>query len=61
MIYLPWVAFLIGVAWMIWRGTKAKKEYLRHKIEEQEKTAAARVGEDAFVKALKARESGQGL
>ncbi|HXN54002.1 MAG TPA: hypothetical protein VN943_18875 [Candidatus Acidoferrum sp.] len=61
MIYLPWIAFLIGVAWMIWRGNKAKKEYLRHKTEEQEKTTAARVGEDTFVEALKARESGQRL
>jgi len=31
MIFLPWIAFLLGVAYMIWQGTKAKKEYLRQK------------------------------
>jgi hypothetical protein len=31
MIFLPWIAFFLGVAYMIWQGTKAKKEYLRQK------------------------------
>jgi len=31
MIFLPWIAFLLGVSYMIWQGTKAKKEYLRQK------------------------------
>jgi len=34
MIYLPWIVFLLGVAYMIWQGDKAKKEYLRRKKEE---------------------------
>ncbi len=37
MIYLPWIAFLLGVAWMIWQGNKAKREYLRRKAEEKER------------------------
>ena len=34
MIYLPWIVFLLGVAYMIWQGDKAKKEYLRRKNQE---------------------------
>jgi hypothetical protein len=34
MIALPWIAFLLGVAYMIWQGTKAKREYLRRKAEQ---------------------------
>jgi hypothetical protein len=34
MIFLPWVAFLGGILWMIWQGNKAKKEYLRRKAEQ---------------------------
>ncbi len=37
MIYLPWVAFIVGIAWMIWQGNKAKKEYFRHKSEGKER------------------------
>jgi hypothetical protein len=38
MIFLPWVAFFVGIFWMIWQGTKSKKEYLRQrKLEEDEK------------------------
>jgi hypothetical protein len=36
MIYLPWIAFLLGVGWMIWQATKAKKEYLHRKALEKE-------------------------
>jgi cytochrome c-type biogenesis protein CcmH/NrfF len=45
MTYLPWVApwvvFLLGMAWMIWQGTKAKQEYLRHRQAEKQETARA--------------------
>jgi hypothetical protein len=34
MIYLPWIAFLLGIVWMTRQGYKAKKQYLRHKAEE---------------------------
>lgn len=36
MIYLPWVAFLAAILWMIWQGSKAKKEYLRQVRDRQE-------------------------
>jgi len=35
MIYLPWIVFLLGIAWMIHQGDKAKKEYLRRKGEQE--------------------------
>ncbi len=41
MIYLPWIAFLLGIAWMIWQGNKAKREYLRRKAEERARGEAA--------------------
>ncbi len=41
MIYLPWVVFLLGSAWMIWQGVASKKEYLRRKAKEQESAKAA--------------------
>ena len=41
MIYLPWIAFLLGMAWMIHQAYKAKKQYLRRKAEEQDKARAA--------------------
>jgi hypothetical protein len=34
MIFLPWIAFLLAVWWMIRQGDKAKKEYLRRKAEQ---------------------------
>ena len=41
MIYLPWVVFLLGSAWMIWQGFASKKQYLRRKAKEQEATKVA--------------------
>ena len=35
MIYLPWIVFLLGIAWMIHQGDKAKREYLRRKSEQE--------------------------
>jgi hypothetical protein len=35
MIYLPWIVFLLGILWMIRQGDKAKKEYLRRKVEQE--------------------------
>ncbi len=43
MIFLPWIAFLLGVAYMIWQGTKAKKEYLRQKSVSKGATPASSV------------------
>jgi hypothetical protein len=40
MIYLPWIVFLLGMAYMIWQGTKAKKEYLRRKMDQEKLTRA---------------------
>lgn len=37
MIFLPWVVFLLGVAWMIYDGFKAKKEYLVEQAKRQQK------------------------
>jgi len=34
-IYLPWVAFLIVILWMIRQGEKGKREYLRKRAEEE--------------------------
>jgi hypothetical protein len=34
MIYLPWIAFLIIVLWMIRQGDKAKQDYLSRKVEQ---------------------------
>jgi len=28
MIYLPWLAFLLVLGWVAWRGTKSREEYL---------------------------------
>jgi len=58
MIYLPWIAFLLGIAWMIWQGDKAKREYLRRKVEEKER-ARREAREDEFVKGLSAPGQGQ--
>jgi hypothetical protein len=41
MIYLPLVGFILGIAWLIWRGFKEKGDYLRRKAE-QEKTEQAK-------------------
>jgi hypothetical protein len=38
MIFLPWIAFLLGIGYMIWQGTKAKKEYLRRKMDQEKLT-----------------------
>jgi hypothetical protein len=38
MIFLPWIAFLLGISYMIWQGTKAKKEYLRRKMDQEKLT-----------------------
>jgi hypothetical protein len=35
MIYLPWIAFLIAVLWMIRQGDKAKEEYLQRKANQK--------------------------
>jgi len=37
MIFLPWVVFLLGMAWMIYDGFKAKREYLREQAEKKHK------------------------
>lgn len=58
MIYLPWIAFLLGIAWMIWQGNKAKREYLRRKVEEKER-ATREAREDELVKGLSAPGQGQ--
>ena len=34
MIFLPWITFLLGIAYMIWQGDKAKREYLRRKAQQ---------------------------
>jgi hypothetical protein len=68
MIYLPWIAFLLGIAWMTRQGYKAKREYLRRKAEEHERTrlvgelekARAMAREDALVEALRTHDRGQG-
>jgi len=40
MIFIPWAIFICGCAWMVWKGTKAKQEYRRHKEEEKERAKA---------------------
>ncbi len=59
MIYLPWIAFLLAIAWMIRQGDKAKKEYLRRREAEEQKRARAMTLEDENVEALKP-QAGQG-
>ena len=53
MIYLPWIAFGLAIWYMIYQGSKARKEYLRRKGGEQRtnasshaRTAAASAGID---------------
>lgn len=58
MIYLPWLAFLGGIAWMIWQANKAKKEYLRRKADEDSKTRRA-PPEDDLVRQLGTQGQGQ--
>lgn len=41
MIYLPWVVFLLGSAFIIWQGFASKKEYLRRKAKEMESAKSA--------------------
>jgi hypothetical protein len=42
MIYLPWIVFLLGIAYMIWQGDKAKREYLRRKNNEASQHSGTR-------------------
>jgi len=37
MTFIPLIAFVVAVAWMIRRGYQAKAEYQREKIEEQQR------------------------
>jgi heme exporter protein D len=37
MIYVPWIAFLLGMAYMIRQGFADKREYLRRKDETRER------------------------
>jgi hypothetical protein len=42
MIYLPWIAFLLAVLWMIRQGDKAKEEYLQRKTKQKMAEVEAR-------------------
>jgi hypothetical protein len=58
MIFIPWIVFIIGMAWIFWQGSKAKTEYKRRKSEEDEqKKQAAR--EDKLVESLKVPSTAQ--
>ncbi len=59
MIYLPWIAFLLAILWMIRQGDRAKKEYLRRRAEEQQERARQEAREDELVEGLRARGQGQ--
>jgi hypothetical protein len=59
MIYLPWIAFLAGILWMIWQGDKAKGEYLRRRKAEEEEKARIMVQEKEIGPALKEYERRQ--
>jgi hypothetical protein len=37
MIYLPWIVFFATVVLLIWLGFKAKSEYLRRRLDEQDR------------------------
>jgi len=58
MIYLPWIAFILGIVWMIWQGNKAKREYVRRKVQEDER-ARREAREDELVRGLTAPGQGQ--
>jgi hypothetical protein len=45
MIYLPWIAFLLAVLWMIRQGDKAKEEYLQRKAKQKVAEVKARLEE----------------
>ena len=68
MIYLPWVAFLLAVLWMVREGNRARTEYLRQKQEQQKHAKAVEELEmaraislvDATLEALRARTGVQG-
>lgn len=49
MIYLPWVAFLLGMAFIIWQGFASKKEYFRRKAQEEEAAKASHANKTASV------------
>jgi hypothetical protein len=59
MIYLPWIAFLLAIFWMIRQGDKAKKEDLRRRAEEQRERARQESREDALVEGLRGPGQGQ--
>jgi hypothetical protein len=56
MIYLPWVVFALAVLVMIRQGTKAKQEYLRRKVENEQKNSNA----ETLSRYQDVREHGQG-
>jgi len=54
---VPWIVFLAGCAWMIWKGTQAKKEYIRRKAKEEEEKAKAVALEDRLADELRLHEN----
>ena len=51
MIAIPWVVFIVGCVWMIWRGVESKREYLRRKSRVQQEADAA-AWEDHLIEEL---------
>jgi hypothetical protein len=44
MIFLPWIAFLLGMAYMIWQGFKDKREFFRQQDERERHDASTASG-----------------
>ena len=48
MILLPWIAFFLGVGWIIWQASKEKKKYLKQKAIEAERIKGQALSEAAL-------------
>jgi hypothetical protein len=41
MIFLPWIVFFLGTAYMIWRGFSERRKYLQEQVAEHDRAKAA--------------------
>jgi len=45
MIFLPWIVFVVGIAFITWKGFASKREYLLEQSQNEEKAKAAKTQE----------------
>lgn len=52
MSYIPLVAFFLATAWIVWRGYSARRDYLKHRLEEFEARSAEQARSERSVQSL---------